>query len=189
MAILLISVLILCSAVAEETVLPPVEVLPSLYVVKEGEESPFLEAGADPVITENSYKSDSVSIEITHSRLTTVSTPNGKKEQKSSAEYWVADIYLRDITSLKRAYANDRFGSSSDKISNLALASGALLAVNGDYASELSKGIVVANGVPRRKTANAKRDMLMIRKDGTCSIIPYGTNKPYSKLVSEGVIQ
>ncbi len=159
----------------------------SLYTVKEGEESPFLAPGSLPELTENSYRSENVSISITSQRYT-VTTEAAGKQYRSSASCWFCDIYIRDITSLRRACANDKFGSTTGKIGTIAEDHSAVIAVNGDYASDLSKGVVVVNGIAKRKTSNAKRDMLVIEKDGTCRILPYGTGKTYSQMLKDGLI-
>ena len=160
----------------------------SLYQVKENEENPFLPTGSEPQITATSYRSENVSVTLTFDRLTVTSKPDGKKEYKNSSSYVVADIYIRDITSLRRVFAKDKFGSTSDRIASMAEASGAVLAVNGDYSADLSCGVVVANGAVKRKTSNKKRDMLVILRDGTCEIIPYGTGKTWSAMLESGLM-
>ena len=187
-AAVLLTLLILTSnflpAFAEEE---PAGGRTSLYVVKDGEENPFLEPGSEPVLTENSYRSENVSIAVTASRYTVMTEAAGK-QYRSSASYWFCDIYIRDISSLQRACANNKFGSTSAKIGTMAEEHAALIAVNGDYSSDLSKGVAIVNGTVKRKTSNSKHDMLVIEKDGTCRIIPYGTGKTYSQMVKEGII-
>ena len=160
----------------------------SLYVLKEGEECPFLAAGEVPEITVDSYRSEDVYIRITSDRYTIFTTPKGKKEERSSAMFYCADIYIRDIRCMERVYANGKFASSSAKVTKMADDANAILATNGDYACELSQGVVIANGKVMRKNSNRKRDMCVIRTDGTMSVIPYGTSMDYKKMISDGLL-
>ena len=189
--ILLCSALLLTDALAEETLSSSGCVLPdgrrSLYQVKENEEVPFLPAGSEPVLTENSYRSENMFITLTSGRYEADSVVK-KTNYHSSAMCYTADIYLRDLNCLRRVYASDRFGNTSDRIANMAQKSGAVLAVNGDYACELTQGLVISNGIVKRKTRNQKRDICLLMTDGSMRILPYGTSLTYSQMVGKGLI-
>lgn len=179
---------LIASANAEET--STVYTLPdgrtSVYHLKTDEESPFLPDGSEPEVTEYSYRSANLFISITTGRYEADSTVK-KTVYHSSAGYCIADIYIRDLSSLKRVYANNKFGSSSDRVASMASKCGAILAVNGDYASEISQGVVISNGTVKRKTRNQKRDMCLIMTDGSMRILPYGTACTYSQMLSKGL--
>ncbi len=159
---------------------------PSLYRIKEGEEDLFLPAGSEPIITENSYQSENLYITLTKGRYEADSTVK-KTVYHSSATYTVADFYLRDLSCLSRIYASGKFGNTSARIADMARANGAILAVNGDYASELSQGVVISNGTVKRKTRNQKRDMCLIMRDGSMRILPYGTQYTYTQMIEKGL--
>lgn len=158
----------------------------SLYVVKEGEENPFLSEGMMSVSADR-YQDENMCITISSDRYTTFTTVK-KKEMRSSAVYCVADIYIRDLSSMQRVYASGKFGNTSDKVATMATKNNAILAVNGDYASEISQGVVIANGVVKRKTRNQKRDMGVIWTDGSFSVIPYGTKDDYAAMLKNGIL-
>lgn len=161
----------------------------SIYRVKDDEECPFLAAGETPQITPYSYRSEDVCIVITTDRYSVYTNPDGKAEKRSSAMYYCADIYIRDIRCMERVYAEGRFKEDyKGKVTTLANSAGAILATNSDYACLLSQGVVIANGKVLRKTANKKRDMCVIRTDGTMTIIPYGTALNYDKMVKSGLL-
>lgn len=66
------------------------------------------------IVTENSYKSPNVSIEITKENLTTDRldlSENGKhKKYGTKIAYTIADIYIGDISCFQTAFAEDMFG-------------------------------------------------------------------------------
>lgn len=190
-SLILALLLLLTQASAEETLSEKESCLPdgrpSLYRIKEGEEDLFLPAGSEPIITESSYQSENMYITLTKGRYEADSTVK-KTVYHSSASYAVADFYIRDLACLSRIYASGKFGNTSARIADMARANEAVLAVNGDYASELSQGVVISNGIVKRKTRNQKRDMCLIMKDGSMRILPYGTSLTYSQMIDKGLI-
>ncbi len=95
----------------------------------------FADKYTDEVIeTENSYSSPDLSITV-------------NEVNDGNVTYYVADIYVRDITCFQTALASDTYGSGfRDSIAGMAALKGALLAVNGDYYGNTSEGVVIRNG-------------------------------------------
>ena len=106
------------------------------------------------IVTENSYSSPNISITVTEETL-------------GQTTYYLADIYVRDITCFRTALANNTYGSGfRDSIEDMALLNNALLAVNGDYYGNTNEGVVIRNGVIYR--ANSTNcDVCVLYYDGT----------------------
>ncbi len=80
--------------------------------------------------------------------------------------YHVADIYIRDISNFRTAFAQDQYGQSiSDSIQNIASSNNALLSLTGDYYSVRSDGIVIRNGELYRDAP--WEDVLIMNYDGS----------------------
>ena len=133
-------------------------------------EGTFLPEGAQPQLTETSYKSDSVSISI-------------EKRREYNSDVYIADIYLADVQHLRRAFSHEKWGSNAQSPGILVAQSSALIAITGDYSSLFDKGLVVANGEILRKTANALRHNCVIYPDGRMET--YGRNEMDIKKVLE----
>ena len=116
-------------------------------------EGTFLPEGSAPEATENSYKSANIAITI-------------EKRREYDSDVYVADIYLADVSYLKRAFSHEKWGANAQKPDNLVEQSGALLAITGDYSSLFEKGLVVANGEVIRQSANRLRHNCLIYPDG-----------------------
>lgn len=116
-------------------------------------EGTFLPEGAQPQVTETSYRSDSISISI-------------RKAREYGSNAYIADIYLAGVQHLRRAFSHDKWGSNAQKPGVLVAQSEALLAITGDYSSLFEKGLVVANGEIIRKTDNQLRHHCVIHPDG-----------------------
>ncbi len=66
---------------------------------------------------------------------------------ENGVTYYVADLYVRYITSLKTAMAGETFSTGiSDSTLNLSRENNALLGVSGDYFGIRQRGIVIRNG-------------------------------------------
>ncbi len=111
------------------------------------------------VVTENSYSSPDISVTVTEETL-------GK------TTYYLADIYVRDITCFRSALADDTYGSGfRDSIGNMALLNNALLAINGDYYGNTSEGVVIRNGVIYRANGT-DCDVCVLYSDGSMQVMP-----------------
>lgn len=134
------------------------EITPESALVDLRDQAPegtFLEAGADPIITEDSYQDEHISIKITKSRL-----------EEHKTDIAVAEVYLSSVQYLRRAFALDKWKGEMRSVKTIATDSKAILAMTGDYASLLDAGLVVANGMLYRKSENRVRDNCLILADG-----------------------
>jgi exopolysaccharide biosynthesis protein len=131
---------------------------------------------AEPVITETSYTSDSMTITISK-----VVEGSGS----STVTYYVADVVLDDATDLLGGFANNQFGTNVVAYtSDIAESLGAVFAINGDYNGFRDTGIVIRNGVLYRD--DGARTGLAIYADGTMAIYDE-TETTGEQLLADGV--
>ena len=127
------------------------------------------------IVTENSYSSPDISITVTENTL-------------GRATYYLADIYVRDITCFQSALARDTYGSGfRDSIEDMALLNNALLAVNGDYYGNTSEGVVIRNGVIYRAN-RTDCDVCVLYYDGTMRVMP-GSSFSVEEAIAQGAWQ
>ena len=122
----------------------------------------FLAEGEAPVITETSYQSHDISIEITTQRY-------GK------SDVYIADIYIRSMDNFLRYYAEGDWHKSKNTVPTMAAESGAILAFTGDSSQNMRSGWVVGNGVVERDGVaemNTVRDIAIIYKNGEMRTLP-----------------
>ena len=130
----------------------------------EEDDTPISEKFADKftdevTVTDSSYTSPDISITVTENTVGRVT-------------YYLADIYVRDITCFQSALAGDTYGSGyRDSISDMALLNNALLAVNGDYYGNTREGVVIRNGVIYRAN-RTDCDICVLYYDGTMRVMP-----------------
>lgn len=124
----------------------------------------------DPVMTKESYRSDTVSI--------TVTKYSGHPYQNSKLVYFVADIYLQDISSLRTAASSTFDKRGAKAIDRLSKNAGALLAINGDYYTAISSTYLLRNGELFRSSKHPTRDVLILRKDGSVEVFDGPTFDP-----------
>lgn len=106
----------------------------------------------------STYSSDAISITVT-------------KETKGSGDdlvtYYVADVYINDITCLQAGFADDTYGVGyTENVLEMDESLGAILAINGDYYGNGSDGVVIRNGEVYRSTVNGA-DVCVLYYDGT----------------------
>ena len=129
------------------------------------------------VVTDNSYSSPDISVTVT-------------EEQSADGRitYYLADIYLRDVTSFRTALARDTYGSGfRDSVADMAALNNALLAINGDYYGNTSEGVVIRNGVIYRAN-RTDCDVCVLYYDGTMKVIP-GASFTVEDAVRDGAWQ
>ena len=136
----------------------------------------FADKYTDEVIeTENSYSSPDLSITV-------------NEVNDGNITYYLADIYMRDITCFQTALASDTYGSGfRDSIAGMAVLKGALLAVNGDYYGNTSEGVVIRNGTIYRANAT-DCDVCVLYYDGTMKVMP-GSSFSVEEAVADGAWQ
>ena len=121
------------------------------------------------VVTENSYSSPDISITVT-------------EETSGRITWYLADIYVRDITCFQSALAQDTYGSGfRDSIPDMALLNNALLAGN------TNEGVVIRNGVIYRAN-RTNCDVCVLYYDGTMRVMP-GSSFSVQEAVENGAWQ
>ena len=127
------------------------------------------------VVTENSYSSPDISITVSEETL-------------GQTTYYLADIYVRDITCFQSALANGTYGSGfRDSIRDMALLNNALLAVNGDYYGNTNEGVVIRNGVIYRAN-QTNCDVCVLYYDGSMRVMP-GVSFSIEEAIEQGAWQ
>ncbi len=117
-------------------------------------------------LTDTSYKSNDISISVT--KHTT-----GSKED--TVTFYIADIYLSDITCLQSGFADDTYGIGyTDRVLAMDQSLNAILAINGDYYGNGDNGVVLRNGKLFRSTENYS-DVCVLYCDGTMKTFTPGT--------------
>lgn len=109
----------------------------------------------DPIWEGNTYRSKYVCVEITEHDTVVKNKP---------VHYFVADIYVRDITCLRCAFPNS---DSGKRALDLAKENNAIVATSGDYFVHRSRGIVIRNGVLYRNKVHSSQDICVLYRDGT----------------------
>ncbi len=113
----------------------------------------------EPVITENSYSDENITITITEYR-------------EYDTSIYVADVVVSSAEYLKTAFAENTYGRNvTAKTSEIADSVGAILAINGDYYGSQESGYVLRNGVLYRSLAAHSQEDLVIYADGSFEII------------------
>ncbi len=113
----------------------------------------FLEKGAEPVITETSYQSDSIYFTVTSMRV-------------HDSDVYVIDIYIASVENLQRYYGGGEWGRKTVRMSKLSEESGAILAMTGDSSQNFNAGWVIGNGEVQRGDRNRKRDLCILYRNG-----------------------
>lgn len=104
---------------------------------------------------QNSYKSEHVSVML-------------EKVSAGNATYYVADIYVRDVTCLRTAVALEHIDYNRMPTLEMANLNGAVAAVSGDYfAFRKSGNVAVRNGREWIRKEPLASDILVLYTDGT----------------------
>lgn len=132
------------------------------------------------VVTENSYKSKNVSIDITKNEI-------GSGNDKIT--YYLADIYISNITCFKTEFAKNTYGLEYDEsLEDMSTKTNAILAINGDsYNGEENIGTIIRNGIIYNDKTT-KTDVCVLYKNGemkTYSKYLFDTQK----VISNGAYQ
>lgn len=90
--------------------------------------------------------------------------------------YYIADIFVRDITQIKTASCRGDFNrGGAGSVSRTAKNVNALVAVSGDYCGCHRDSLVIRNGTVYRKSVRTDMDVCLLLKDGTMETIRGGT--------------
>ena len=88
----------------------------------------------DPVYTDTTYVSENLNITLTDYNVNNV-------------YFYVADIYIRDISCFRTAFAKDKFGRGyTEDIDSVASRLNSVLTISGDYYGTRDDGVCVRNG-------------------------------------------
>lgn len=113
---------------------------------------------AEPVLTDHSYTSPEVSVNIE----TVVTGEDSKK-----VTYYVADIYIASMDNFKTYTANNELSYfSTQDVLEMDAASNAIIAISGDFYSYQKSGFLMRNGV-LYKSDTAYCDLCVMYEDGT----------------------
>ena len=119
-----------------------------------------------PELSDRSYKSPSVDITIT--------TYTVKDTYSKLTSYHVADIYVKDVTSIKTAAARSFDTRYERTVKDIASDAGALLAIDGDTYTRVKKSFVIRNGVLYRDTPIENTDICILYRDGRMETKKWG---------------
>lgn len=99
--------------------------------------------------------------------------------------YYVADVTIKDVSSLRTGFAKNQFGTNIiENTSVIAEENSAVFAINGDYYGFRENGIEIRNGVIYRD--EPARSGLAIYKDGTMRVYDETTTSA-EELLEDGV--
>lgn len=111
----------------------------------------------DVISTATSYVSANVNVTLS-------------EVQQDGVTYYVQDIYIRNITNLRTAFAQNTYGKSIvDWPLNMAVQNDAIAAINGDYYGTGAIGTVIRNG--KLYSSRVDGDVLVLYYDGTMEVI------------------
>lgn len=133
---------------------------------------------AEPVITENSYESNTISISI-------------QTMEAYDTQIYVADVILSDASYLRTALAGGAFGRNiSETTSSMAQDNNAILAINGDYYGFRDQGFVMREGYLYRDTRQRGEgyEDLVIYEDGNLAVVDESEIEA-SELEEAGAVQ
>lgn len=144
---------------------------------EEAEQLPEEAEQQEPIVTQNSYQSENISITI-------------ETIERYNTQVYVADIQLADASFLKTALAGNTFGRNvGQTTSEIAKANDAILAVNGDYYGFRDRGFVMREGYLYRDTVQGDGyEDLVIYEDGRLEVIEEAVSDA-SALAETGAVQ
>ncbi len=140
----------------------------------------FADKFTDTIVsTDTSYSSPNISITLEEKTIGSGS---------AQVKYYIADIYVADITCFQTALAKDTYGTGyKDTIANMSSENNAILATNGDYYSFSKEGVVIRNGVVYRSTVTGA-DVCILYYDGTMKTIA-GSEFNVDDAIADGAYQ
>ena len=126
-------------------------------------------------ITDTSYSDENIQVEIT------------EYEYLDTAIY-VADVQIDDLSNLYSVFAQNAYGKNvTEKTSEMAAGSDAVLAINGDYYGARNSGYVIRNGTLYRESASGS-EVLAVMNDGSFEIVS-DSEISAEQLLESGAVQ
>lgn len=139
----------------------PVFVTPAPQTSETAESAPFWSEGI--LRSDAEYRSPTLFV--------TVRKVRDKSSFRSAAVYYVADVYVKDVTQIMTASAKGDFARRGHgDVAVMAKKADALLAISGDYYSAHNSSLVVRNGVAYR-TSTGYGDVCVLLKNGEMETI------------------
>ena len=106
--------------------------------------------------------------EFTNDRVhITMSKVTDEEHDKGNVTYFIADIYLRDISDLRTAAADGFSKHHEEFVDVMAQESDAILAITGDYYGHHTHSLVIRNGVVYDKKLYSNWDLCFLYRDGS----------------------
>ena len=112
------------------------------------------------VLTDSAYRSQDLAIFLTK--------VHDETSFSSFVTYFVADIYVQDVTLLKTAPAGQDFNSPmAGSVKKMAQANGAIFAASGDYYAHSNRALIIRNGVCYNDRPSTRFESCVLYRDGT----------------------
>lgn len=108
--------------------------------------------------------------------------------KEKDLNYYVADIYLRDLNHFRTAFGLDTY-KRTEPVVDMAKNNQAIVAINGDYYSwKDNKGLVIRNGIVYRESIDRRQDLCVLYSDGV--IETYAPDEAdIEQIISRGAYQ
>ena len=131
------------------------------------------------VVTDHSYSGPTVSIDI--------QTFTKENKGKTTLTYYIADIYVADISCFRTALAGDTYGVGfQESVLDMTVRNGGIVGINGDFYGYQKSGLVIRNGELYRND-ETDSDICVLFYDGTMEV--YGPNYDIQELIAKGAYQ
>ena len=131
------------------------------------------------VVTDHSYTSPTVSIDI--------QTYTKENKGKTTLTYYIADIYVADISCFRTAMAGDTYGVGfHESVLDMTTRNGGIIGINGDFYGYQKNGLVIRNGELYR-CDETDSEICVLFYDGTMEV--YGPDYDIQELIAKGAYQ
>lgn len=113
---------------------------------------------------ENCYRSRNVCVEVSHRSMVS--------SEGLPVVYHVADVYIRDITSLGSYVPDPEAGN--EYVDQMAVKTGSIVGITGDYFLYHKIGLIIRSGMLYREKYYTSQDWCVIYRDGVMETHPNG---------------
>lgn len=95
-----------------------------------------------------------------------------RETREETQQYFVADVYVRNVTHLVGVFANDEVGKGiRESILSAATRTGSVVMINGDYYGGRSSAICARGGTLYKNSEDSDREVCILYGDGTMKIL------------------